>query len=105
METTPELQTLLEKLDKKLDKVLTMQTKIAKALHLLPVTEKEERALQIQQRTNLNQAAKITAELDAMENKTDESVKNNIDISLYQDNTPDEEVYAGIIGDDIFGGK
>ena len=38
-----EILQILSKLDKKLDKILALNTKIAKALHLLPVTEKEER--------------------------------------------------------------
>ena len=102
MENEEILQSL-SKLDKKLDKILAMQTKIAKALHLLPVTEKEERAIQIQQRTNLNQAAKISAELDDMENKSKEDAGNSLDVDLYI-NAPQEEVYSGIIGDDILGG-
>ena len=98
-----EILQILSKLERKCDKILAMQTKIAKALHLLPVTEKEERDIQIQQRTNLNQAAKISAELDNMENKSGEDAGNRLDVDIYT-NAPQEEVYSGIIGDDIFGG-
>lgn len=91
---------LLSKIDKKLDKILNLQTKIAKALHLLPVTEKEERALQIQQRTNLNIAAKITAELDNMENKGQEDDGKSLAVDIYGE-APAAEVYSDIIGDDI----
>ena len=98
-----EILQILSKIDKKLDKILALNTKIAKALHLLPVTEKEERDIQIQQRTNLNQAAKITAELDNMENKSGEDAGNSLDVDLYT-KAPQEEVYSGIIGDDILGG-
>lgn len=99
-----EILQYLSKLDKKLDKILNLVTKTSKALHLLPVTEKEEREIQIQQRTNLNQAAKITAELDNMENKIGEDTTQNISIALY-DSIPQEDVYSGIIGDDILGGR
>lgn len=98
-----EILQILSKLDKKLDKILALNTKIAKALHLLPVTEKEERAIQIQQRTNLNQAAKITAELDNMENKTDENGDKSLGIDIYE-KASENDVYSGIIGDDILGG-
>lgn len=54
-------------LTKKVDKMVSLNTKIAKSLHLLPVTEKEERELQIIQRKNLQLAAKVNEELAAME--------------------------------------
>lgn len=93
------MEDLLTKIDKKLDKILNMQTKIAKALHLIPVTEKEERAIQIQQRKNLEQAAKVNDDLNAMENK-------NIDSPPTLDTlfTSKEEIYNDILGDDFLGG-
>lgn len=93
------MEELLTKIDKKLDKILNMQTKIAKALHLIPVTEKEERAIQIQQRKNLEQAAKVNDDLNAMENK-------NIDSPPTLDTlfTSKEEIYNDILGDDFLGG-
>jgi hypothetical protein len=48
---------------------------VAKVLHLLPVTEKEERDLQLLQRKNLHIAAKVNDELNAMENKPSEDVE------------------------------
>lgn len=66
-----ELTESLDKLHKKLDKLLNITTKVAKTLHLIPVTEKEERAIQILQRKNLEIAAKVNDELNAMENKLD----------------------------------
>lgn len=95
-----EILQLLSKIDKKCDKILTMQTKIAKALHLLPVTEKEEREIQIQQRKNLSQAAKINAELDNMENKGQEDDASLLNIDIYAESKINE-VYADLIGDDI----
>ena len=50
----------LTAVEKKLDKLLNINTMVAKALHLLPVTEKEEREIQIQQRTNLKLAADVS---------------------------------------------
>ena len=73
MENDIELKVLLEqfssnldKLSKKVDKMLTLNTKIAKSLHLIPVTEKEEREIQLLQRTNLQLAAKVNDDLNAM---------------------------------------
>jgi hypothetical protein len=95
-----EILQYLSKLDKKLDKILNMQTKIAKVLHLLPVTEKEERALQIQQRTNLNVAQKVSDELDAMSNISTDNEMFGLNIDLYKDlSTP--QVYEDVIGSDI----
>lgn len=54
-------------LTKKVDKMVSLNTKIAKSLHLLPVTEKEERELQLIQRKNLQLAAKVNEDLSAME--------------------------------------
>lgn len=89
----------LLKIEKKLDKILNMQTKIAKALHLLPVTEKEERAIQIQQRKNLEQAAKVNQDLNDMENKTDDEVITLDD--LFKDTV---SIYEDVLGDDFLGG-
>lgn len=73
MDNIEELSELLtdfvEKLDtltKKVDKMVTLNTKIAKSLHLIPVTEKEERELQLLQRKNLQLAAKVNEELAAI---------------------------------------
>lgn len=92
-----EFSQLMSKIDKKLDKILNMQTKIAKALHLIPVTEKEERALQLQQRNNFAIQTKVSEDLDAMENKSENqnlfSIHNLIGDSLY-------DTYSDIIGTD-----
>ena len=66
MDNTQELLDVLKKLDKKIDRLTNLVTKISKTLHLVPVTEKEERELQLLQRSNLNLAAKVSAELDEM---------------------------------------
>ena len=81
-----------EEINKKLDLAL-------KALNLVPVSEEELRKIQIQQRENLNTAAKVAAELDAMENKEN---PNNTSIDKVY-NTP-AEIYGDVLGDDILGG-
>ena len=93
------MEELLTKIDKKLDKILNMQTKIAKALHLIPVTEKEERALQIQQRKNLELSAKVNSDLNDMQGKED-----NTPPTLDNMFTSREDVYNDVLGDDILGG-
>lgn len=67
MENLTEIVESIARLSKKVDKLLTLNTKIAKSLHLIPVTEKEEREIQLLQRTNLQLAAKVNEELAAMQ--------------------------------------
>lgn len=62
-----ELVEKVDQLTKKVDKMTSLNTKIAKSLHLLPVTEKEERELQLLQRKNLQLAAKVNEDLAALE--------------------------------------
>lgn len=98
MEQNHEILTeIVDKLDyltKKVDKLVTLNTKIAKSLHLLPVTEREEREIQILQRKNLQLAAKVNADLTAMEPKSDES-------SLLSVGTLEiSNIFADVLGDD-----
>ena len=93
-----EILQYLSKIDKKQDKILNLLTKVAKTLHLLPVTEKEERDIQLLQRKNLAQAAKVNDDLNKMENKPSESQQN---LELY---TTPQEVYGDVLGDDFLGG-
>lgn len=87
----------VDKLMKTVSKLLNTNTKIAKSLHLLPVTEKEERELQLLQRKNLGMAAKINAELNAMENIEDDSATGVFDNLR-------ENVFSDILADDFLGG-
>lgn len=96
MDEQAKILELLSKIDKKQDKLMNLVTKIAKTLHLIPVTEKEERDIQILQRKNMAQAVKINDELDNMENKSDE-------ISVLFPTK--EEVFGDILGDDFLGGN
>ena len=96
MDEQAKILELLSKIDKKQDKLMNLVTKIAKTLHLIPVTEKEERDIQILQRKNMAQAVKINDELDNMENKSDE-------VSVLFPTK--EEVFGDILGDDFLGGN
>ena len=87
-----------------MDKILNLTTKIAKTLHLIPVTEKEEREIQLLQRKNLGIAAKVTNELDAMENKeTEEDMSLHSYVSNILNSASDADVLGDIIGDDYLG--
>lgn len=101
MEFNDEIDKLNDKIDKltkSVAKLLTLNTKIAKTLHLLPVTEKEERDMQILQRKNLEMAAKINDELNAMEGKDDlDEIAEVFSISS-------GNVFNDVIADDFLGG-
>lgn len=58
----------LLKLTRRNDRLLTQ---IAKALHLIPVTEEEEREIQLTRRANESQAEAINTQFNQMENKND----------------------------------
>ena len=90
-----ELEKLLAEIVKKQDKLLAQQTKILKALHLLPVTEKEERAMQIQQRENAGLALKVAQDIADMAGEKPDA-PNSLMALLEAENA-----YSGIIGDDI----
>lgn len=94
MPTNDEILAKLDKIDKAVSKILSINTKIAKTLHLIPVTEKEERDIQILQRKNLEIAAKVNDELNSMENKvedTSESLFDSIQGNVFND----------VLGDDF----
>lgn len=97
MEDTNEL---LVKLHKKVDKLNNIVTKIAKTLHLIPVTEKEERDIQILQRTNLKIAAKVNDDLNAMENRPDNSAQSIFSQPEYSEN----DLFSDVLADDFLGG-
>ena len=82
----------LEKLERAVSKLTNLQTRFSKALHLLPVTEKEERDIQLMQRRNLEQAAKVNDDLNKMLVPQEETVEE------------EENVYVGILGNDYTGG-
>lgn len=96
---TEEFEQYLSKIDKKLDKVLKMTTTIAKALHLVPVSEKEEREIQLLQRKNAATIQKIQDEIANLEDNHT-SPEDNLSYSQLLEASEDE-IYKDIIGDDI----
>lgn len=99
MPTNEEIYDLLTKIDKKLDKILNLSTKTSKALHLIPVSEEEEKNIQITQRKNLQLASKVNEDLNAMENKQDDTPKTIFD--MYNSR---EDIYSDVLGDDFLNG-
>lgn len=92
---------ILEKKIDELTKLVNKQnrtiTLMAKALHLVPVTEKEEKNLQILRRKNEELAYSVNAELDNMSNKDKEYAENALG-NLFRET---EDVYGDVIGSDI----
>lgn len=89
-----EISEKIDKLSRKIDKLVTLNTKIAKSLHLLPVTEREERELQLLQRTNMQLAAKVNDDLNSLIPVSEEISQlsvGNLDIS---------EIYADVLGEE-----
>ena len=93
LEAIQELSNKLDTLTKQVSKLLNINTKIAKTLHLIPVTEKEERALQILQRKNLQLAAKVNDELNDMENKLNDEYAEEFKF--------EGSIFGDVLGDDF----
>lgn len=95
---------MTEKEEKELLKLVRannrLLTTVAKALHLVPVTEKEEQDLQIMRRRNEEQASKVNSQLNAMQNIPDEYEENALG-NMFQDT---ESIYGDIIADDFLEG-
>ena len=90
-----ELKDMLTEIVKRQDRILAQQTKILKALHLLPVTEKEERAMQIKQRESAGLALKVAQDLADMSGEKPAAPNSLMAIMEAG------EAYDGILGDDI----
>lgn len=90
-----DLEKVLTGIVKKQDKILSQQVKILKALHLLPVTEKEERAMQLQQRESAGLALKVAQDLADMAGEKPDAPNSLTAIIAAED------AYEGVIGDDI----
>ena len=92
-----DIEKQLTDIDKKLSKILNLQTKIAKALHLIPVTPKEEKNLQILQRKNAQLAAQVYDELEDLTNP--DKPKN--ELNLFSDAPFNEDVFGDVVGSDF----
>lgn len=89
-------------LNKKVDKLTNIVTKMGKALHLIPVSEKEEREIQLLQRTSLANAAKVSEELAAMSPKQEPDSPRMLTVF---DNFEHAELFGDVLGDDyLLGG-
>lgn len=96
-----EVLELLQSLNKKVDKLTNIVTKMGKALHLVPVSEKEEKELQLLQRKNLASAAKVSEELAAMSPKADSELPEMLTVF---DKFEQAELFKDVLGDDYLGG-
>ena len=93
-----ELEEYLTKIDKKLDKILKMTTTIAKTLHIVPVSEKEEREIQLLQRKNVATIQKVQDEIANLEQQPEDT--HNILSFADIVNADSHDIYADILGDD-----
>ena len=89
---------LLTTIDKKLTKILNLQTKIAKALHLVPVTAKEEKDLQLLQRKNAQLTEQVYDELEKMKNPDG---KDDNDLNLFSEVSFQHDVFGDVVADDF----
>lgn len=94
-----DLEKQLTDIDKKLSKILNLQTKIAKALHLIPVTPKEEKELQLLQRKNSKLVEEVYDELDKMSNSNSDSEPS--EFNLFSDTPFNTDVFGDCISDDF----
>lgn len=100
-EVLEQIDSRLSKIERKIDKNTNLLTKIAKVLHLIPVTEKEEREFQITQRTNLQIAAKVNDDLDQMSDSKPEDKFS----PFSQYNFTDQDIFGDVLADDYLGGS
>jgi hypothetical protein len=101
LDNNTEIIELLTALNKKVDKLTNIDTKVGKALHIIAVSEKEERDIQLLQRNNLKLAAKVSEELAALSPKPD---TNTPEILSIFDNFEKNELFGDVLGDDYLGG-
>lgn len=87
----------LNKIEKKLDKILSLNTKIAKVLHLIPITEKEEKAFQIQRANNLNISKKVYDELEQFKKPVEPT--ENVDPFYFSN----KDLFSDVVGNDFLG--
>lgn len=87
----------LNKIEKKLDKILSLNTKIAKVLHLIPITEKEEKAFQIQRANNLNISKKVYDELEEFKKPVESTETTD---PFYFSN---RDLFSDVVGNDFLG--
>lgn len=89
----------LEILTKKVDKLLNLTTKIAKTLHLVPVTEREERNIQIMRERNAQQAYRVNEERADMKNEDADAFATVM--NMFHSNLTQEDVFSDVLADDL----
>jgi ribosome-binding ATPase YchF (GTP1/OBG family) len=89
----------LSNLDKKLDKILKLTTTIAKTLHIVPVSEKEEREIQLLQRKNAKVMQTIQDEIASLEEIPEKPSHSLNFAELF--NASASEIYEDILGNDF----
>lgn len=92
---------MTEKEEKELLKLVRannrMLTIVAKALHLVPMSEKEERDIQITRRRNEELSMKVNDQLNAMENIPEDYEENALG-NLFSSAS---DIYGDVIADDF----
>lgn len=96
-----DVMSYLDTLSKKLDKILNMQTKIAKTLHLIPVTEKEEREIYVARLKNSAQSAKVAEEVSQFQPVKDEAFCVPGLAVFLQDSPDGYDYFSDILADDL----
>ena len=93
-----EYQQTFDTLCKKVDKLLNLTTKIAKTLHLVPVTEKEEKAIQIMRERNAQQASKVLEERSDFKNEIADVPAPTME--MFQSLTL-SDIFSDVLADDV----
>src|SRR5574344_914267 len=93
-ESVDNLTNLTITLTKLVQKVGKLSNATAKSLHLIPVSEEEEKILQITQRKNIQIAAKVNDDLNKIEKKPDADEE-------YVPFSTTEELFGDVLGDDL----
>lgn len=101
MKTNDEIYKELQRLERKINKINNLLTQVVKTLHLVPVTEAEEREIQLKQRENTEISKKVYEQLEEMT-----PVKENINpLNLgFDEVSSNMDIYRDVLGDEFLGG-
>ena len=100
-ENCAEVLNELAKLNKKIDKLTNIVTKVGKALHIIPLSAKEEMDLQLLQRKNMKIAAEVSMQLEEMSPKDDLDLPKML--TVFDEYEP-TELFKDVLGSDVLGG-
>lgn len=101
MKTNDEIYKELQRLERKINKINNLLTQTVKTLHLVPVTEAEEREIQLKQRENTEISKKVYEQLEEMT-----PVKDNVNpLNLgFDEVSSNMDIYRDVLGDEFLGG-